>query len=131
MRVLLEAGADPEAGGSKAQTALQMALSTGVHTWIDRDSAKMDPATRFEMVQLLVSKGAKVNLKLNPSLDFEQPIGIAVAYLPPGNLKIVEFLVAHGAVVTPGLIDLARQKNRPDLVAVLLKAQRAAAPAKK
>jgi ankyrin repeat protein len=124
MRVLLEAGAGPDANDPNTQTPLQLALGTV-------DSARIDPNTRLEMVELLVSKGAKVNLKLNPYLSSQQPIGIAVTYLPGENLKIVEFLLAHGAVVTPDLIDLARLKNRPDVVALLLKAQRPAAPAKK
>ena len=124
MRVLLEAGAGPDANDPNTQTPLQLALGTV-------DSARIDPNTRLEMVELLVSKGAKVNLKLNPYLSSQQPIGIAVTYLPGENLKIVEFLLAHGAVVTPDLIDLARLKNPPDVVALLLKAQRPAVPAKK
>ena len=131
MRVLLEAGTDPNAADTTLRRPIQYAVSACPHNFNSMNYAESDAATRFEMIQLLVSHGANVNLKLDQNLESDQPIGIAVAYLPPPDLKTVEFLLAHGAVVTPSLIELARYRNRPDLVALLLKPRPARAPAKK
>jgi ankyrin repeat protein len=116
MRVLLEAGADPDAGG-QPWTPLETALHNE------------EPVARFEMVQLLVSRGAKVNLgRLEPE-DDQQPISRAVIDLK--DLKLAEFLVANGAVITPRMIELARERHQTDAVALFLKVRQAALPAKK
>jgi ankyrin repeat protein len=120
MRVLLEAGADPNAGG-QAWTPLEHALTK---------NDGIEPATRFEMVRLLVSKGAKVNLRQSePGYYYTEPIYRAVIDLK--DLKLAEFLVAHGAVVTSQMIELSRGRHETDAVTMFLKARQAAPAAKK
>jgi ankyrin repeat protein len=114
IRVLLEAGADPNTGGR--YTPLQTVLGAF-------GGDKIDPAKRFEVVRVLVSNGAKVNIPTDyPYLEYQEPLYLALISLSPPDLKVAELLIAHGALVKATLIETARNQNRPAAVALLLKA---------
>jgi len=119
VKVLLEAGADPNGGGRP--TPLVKILG-GVDP---REMSKMDPAKRLEIVKLLVSKGATVNVYPDvPALSYMEPLYLALIELTPPDLKVAEVLIAHGANVNAtSLLDVAMYKHRPEVVEFLRRAE--------
>lgn len=120
--VLLAGGANPD-GVDGAQTPLQLVLN-GVN------KVKMEAALRLEIVQLLVSKGAKVNVDTNPHLlPYREPLFLALFELTPPDLQIAEFLTRHGAAVNArndegkSLLDIGRFTKNQQAINFLLKAK--------
>ncbi len=121
VRVLLEAGANPNGNGSP--TPLVRVLGG-----IDGKGLE-DPVKRLEIVKLLVSKGAKVNVyPTEPALLHMEPLFLGLIQLTPPDLKAAEVLIAHGANVSArndegtSLLDIAMSQHRPEAVQLLLKA---------
>jgi ankyrin repeat protein len=110
-RIFLQAGANASAGDDR--TPLQYALGA-------YEKRTVDPARRFEMVQLLVSSGAKVNLRIPASgYVYQQPLYLSLITLSPPDLKIARFLIAHGAAITPNLLSAAKSQGSAEVVALL------------
>ena len=82
-----------------------------------------DPSIRFQMVQLLVLRGAKVNV-YPPDSQYGslEPLSEAVSQRSPPDLKVVEFLIAHGARVTENMIQTAEYLKHPEAAQLLRKA---------
>jgi ankyrin repeat protein len=121
VRMLLQAGANPNGSGSP--TPLVRVLGG-----IDGKGLE-DPAKRLEMVKLLVSKGARVNVyATEPFLFHMEPLYLALIKLTPPDLKVAEFLIMHGANVNEAdherqtLLDLATDLHRPEAAKLLLQA---------
>lgn len=118
VRPLLAMGADPNADG-KHWMPLELALDT-----------KLDQAARFDVVQLLVTNGARVNFRPNePNWEYQEPVYRAVIDL--GDLKLARFLVAHGAKVTPHMIEMAKQRRKTEAAAMFEQLALPTAPDKK
>lgn len=109
------------ASGAKPGRALQLALN-GVN------AIQMDAGSRLEIVKLLVSKGAKVNVDPSPYVTHMEPLYLTLFRLTPPDLKIAAFLIAHGATVNRvndegrSFLDIARLVGNQDVVDFLLKA---------
>lgn len=121
VRMLLQAGANPN--GSGPPTPLVRVLGG-----IDGKGLE-DPPKRLEIVKLLVSKGARVNVyAAEPFLFHMEPLYLALIKLTPPDLKVAEFLIMHGANVNEAdherqtLLDLATDLHRPEAAKLLLQA---------
>ena len=126
--VLLEAGANPDGPSRPGEaTPLVSVLGGGE---VDRNHINnMDPTKRLEIVKMLVSKGAKVNVYPDvPDLNFSEPLFLALITLTPPDLKVAEVLIAHGANVNAAdrygttLLDAAAKAHDPEVVELLRRA---------
>lgn len=131
VKVLLQAGAHPNGGGPP--TPLQRILGG-----VNRSDSDLDPAKRLEMVKLLTSKGAKVNVyPTEPDLLYMEPLYLALISMSPPDLRVAEVLIARGANVNAryrngaSLLDVAMGQHLSEAVQFLLKAgARKSRPAK-
>ena len=89
LRLVLDAGADPNATGGRDWSPLQLAAS--------RDDVESD--ARIEMMDALIKAGAAVDLA---DRDGTTALQVAVVY---NNVKAVRFLLAAGADATQTLND--------------------------
>src|SRR5262249_44669244 len=119
VRLLLSSGADPN-----------RAYPTPLQRVLDQvDVVKIDPATRLEIVKLLISRRAKVSLFADRSTAYAylEPLYLALFRVSPPDLKVAELLVAHGAQIDypdgSSLVDTARQMKLPQVADFLLKAR--------
>jgi ankyrin repeat protein len=106
VKAMLDSGASPN--GSPGNPPLQIAVRL------------RDPTARLQMAQLLVLRGAKVNLYPPDTTydDILEPLYEAVSAEPP-NLELVRFLIAHGARVTQAAILAAEHYKHPDIAQLL------------
>ncbi len=88
-----------------------------------------NPETRFQMIELLVAKGANVNGRPG-DVEYNKPLWKAVITMDPPDLRVGKLLLDHGASVGSGILSAAA-RDRPEVLAMLHRAVAARAPLKK
>jgi hypothetical protein len=79
---------------------------------------------------MLLTKGAKVNFRPNePAWEYQEPIYRAVIDLK--DVKLARLLAAHGAKITPHMIEMAKRRGQTEAVAIFQQLRPPAAPATK
>ncbi len=133
IKFLIEKGADVKLKDDRGNTALNYAIDTeplkkragnknGAGKDIERKAFEIFLKNKFEIVKLLIEKGAEVNSINNKG---ESPIFLAV---DKGNLEIIRLLIERGADLNirekngKPLLKIAFDRGNKEVIATLQKA---------
>jgi len=94
--------------GTPLQCALRSFTLYGRHAALDSgvlDNERWRPSARFEVVQLLLEKGSKVNYHSEKDFKHDSPLEIAIRI---GDISLTRLLLRSGAKLTTELLEMLK-----------------------